>query len=148
MPIFTNAVTLRAKSEEVFEYLRVPKHRLQLMPPEWPLELIEGPALLELGSKTSWKVSRFGMSQALVYEVTVCEPPLRVVEEQRQGPFRRWVQSTSCRQIREGAFLQDKIDYEPPGGMLGLLLTRAKIEEAFVKTFDWRDKQLRMVFER
>lgn len=148
MPIFTHAVTLAANAAEVMDFLRVPKHRLQLMPPEWPLELIDGPALLELGSKTTWKVSRFGMSQVLVYEVTVCDPPLRLVEEQRQGPFGRWMQSTSCRLIREGALVQDDIDYEPPGGMLGLLLSRAKIEESLAKTFDWRDRQLRMVFEK
>ena len=63
MPIFTHAVTLAAKVEKVFDFLRVPTHRLQLMPPEWRLELVEGPALLELGSKTTWKVTRFGMSQ-------------------------------------------------------------------------------------
>jgi ligand-binding SRPBCC domain-containing protein len=148
MSTFSHALTLAAKAEEVFEFLRVPKHRLQLMPPEWPLELIEGPALLDMGTKATWKVTRFGMSQILVYEVTVCEPPHRLVEEQRQGPFRRWVQSTSCRQVREGAFLQDEIDYERPGGMLGLLLTQAKIEESLAKTFEWRDRQLRMVFEK
>jgi ligand-binding SRPBCC domain-containing protein len=147
MPIFTHAVTLAAKAEEVFEFLRTPKHRVQLMPPEWRLELIESPALLEAGVKTTWKVNRFGMSQTLVYEVTDCETT-RLVEEQRQGPFRRWVQATSCRSIREGAFLQDEVDFEPPGGMLGLLLTRGKIEESLANAFEWRDRQLRMVFKR
>jgi hypothetical protein len=32
--------------------------------------------------------------------------------------------------------------------MLGLLLTRGKIEESLANAFEWRDRQLRMVFER
>ena len=143
MPIFTNQVLLACSPAEVFEFLRVPANRLHLAPPEVSLELVEGPALLDLGSRTTWKTRRLGVSQSLVLEVTQCVPPGRLVEEQRQGPFRRWVQTLLCHPHDEGTLMEDVIDFEPPGGVLGLLMTAAKIEEMLAHAFAWRDRELR-----
>ncbi len=142
MPVFTNQVLLACSPEEVFEFLRVPGHRLELAPPEMPWELIAGPELLELGSRSTWKTRRFGVSQTMILEVTACSPPNRMVEEQRQGPFRRWQHELRLSSYEEGALLEDVIDFEPPGGMLGVLLTQTKIEEMLAHSFAWRDRGL------
>jgi ligand-binding SRPBCC domain-containing protein len=148
MPIFTNRLTLARKPDDVFAFLRDPKNRLQLTPPEWGLELVQGPPLLELGTRTTWRMRRFGMSQSLVMETTLLEPPIRLVEEQRQGPFRRWVHTLTCTGSADETLLHDVVDYEPPGGMLGLLLTKAQMETQLTQSFQWRDRQLRMIFEQ
>ena len=146
MPTFQNQVILPCSPAEVFDFLRTPANRIRLAPPDSPLELLEGPALLEPGSRTTWKLRSYGFSQMVKLEVTACEPPTRLIEEQREGPLRRWVQTVTVTPAPEGAAVHDQIDYEPPGGMLGFLVTAAKIEEALAITFTWRDQKLREQF--
>jgi ligand-binding SRPBCC domain-containing protein len=146
MPTFQNQLILPCSPAEAFDFLRVPANRLRLAPPDAPLELIEGPALLESGSRTTWKLRRFGVSQMVKLEVTACEPPTRLVEEQREGPLRRWVQTVTVTPAEQGAAVHDRIDFEPPGGMLGFLVTAAKIDEMLAITFAWRDQKLREQF--
>ena len=148
MPTFANHLVLGCTAAEVMALLRDPRQRLPLAPPEWPLELVEGPSLLDNGSSTTWKLKRYGVSQTMVLEVTACDPPERLVEEQRTGPFRRWVHTITCTPHPAGVLLEDAIDYEPPGGMLGLLVTVAQMEEMLTQSFAWRDRQLRAMLEQ
>jgi ligand-binding SRPBCC domain-containing protein len=66
---------------------------------------------------------------------------------QRSGPFARWIQTSVCVPDEAGVVLQDTIDFEPPGGLLGLLVTAASIEETLTQSFAWRDRQLRAKLE-
>jgi len=50
-------------------------------------------------------------------------------EEQRRGPFRRWKQTfTFVATAVGGTCLDERIDWEKPGGILGLFVTAAMIE--------------------
>jgi len=146
MPTFSHEIVLTRPPHEVFACLRTTANRVRLLPPD-TLELEHGPALLELGSRTTWKMRRFGLSQTIVQEVTACEAPTRLVEEQRQGPLKRWVQTTMCAACAEGTRLQDVVEFEPPGGMLGLLLTKGKIDQMLADSFEWRDRQLQELLQ-
>ena len=68
MATFTNSLVLASTADEVFTVLRTTAQRARLLPPEAALELVEGPPLLELGSRTTWKLRRFGLSQTLVLD--------------------------------------------------------------------------------
>jgi ligand-binding SRPBCC domain-containing protein len=62
-------------------------------------------------------------------EVVVLEEGQRIVEEQRQGPFRAWRHERRFTALSAGETeVSERIDYEPPGGLLGLVLTAARIE--------------------
>jgi ligand-binding SRPBCC domain-containing protein len=148
MAFFKNTVELACTPETAFAFLCNTANRVKLTPPDAALELIEAPAVLELGSHSTWKLKRFGMSQSIELEVTVCEPPTRLVEEQRQGPLRRWVQSMTCRSTAAGTAVEDVIEFEPPGGMLGLLVTASKIHEKLAESFAWRDRRLRELLSK
>lgn len=141
MPIFNHELVLAQPPREVFDLLRTTANRVRLLPPD-TLELVSGPPLLEMGSQTTWKMRRYGLSQIIIQVVSACEPPSRLVEEQRQGPLRRWVQTTTCAPCGEGTRLLDAVEFEPPGGMLGLILTSAKIGAMLAESFAWRDQQL------
>ena len=147
MATFTNELLLSRPPHEVFDFLRTTANRLKLLPADGALELIEGPPVLAVGARTTLKLSRFGMSQTIVMEVTACEAPTRLVEEQRQGPLKRWVQTMTCEPHESGMRLRDVIDFEPPGGMLGFIVTAAKISEMLLETFAARDRQLRVLLK-
>ncbi len=147
MALFTNKIELACTAAEAFDFLRTTANRMQLAPPEAALQLVEGPALLEVGSRSTWKLRRFGLSQTVVLEVTVCDPPTRLVEEQRQGPLRRWEHTITCNAQSGGTLVKDVIDFDPPGGLLGLLATAGKIHEKLTESFAWRDRRLREMLE-
>jgi ligand-binding SRPBCC domain-containing protein len=92
-----------------------------------------------LGSRITVKGRRAGVAQHLVSEVTAFEPGRSFVEEQRQGPFRRWAHTYRFEaQADGGTLLTEEIDYEPPGGVLGLLLTAEKIERDLAAVYAFR----------
>src|SRR5205823_13726845 len=121
MPTVAITTDLPRPVEDVFAFFRQPANLVQLAPPELNLELLAAPAELALGARLTWKGRRMGISQQLVNEVTAFEENVLMVQEQRQGPFRRWVVTQHFERIADGTRLRETIEFEPPGGMLGLL---------------------------
>lgn len=146
MPIFRHEVVLNRPPQDVFEFLCTTANRIRLLPPD-TLEFVSGPPVLDAGVQTTWKMRRYGLSQTIVQKVTACEAPTRLVEEQVQGPLQKCEATTTCMPCAEGTRLLDVIDFAPPGGMLGLLLTSAKIGAMLAESFAWRDQQLRELLE-
>jgi ligand-binding SRPBCC domain-containing protein len=65
------------------------------------------------------------------------------LEEQKEGAFRKWVHSHQFEATANaGTHVVDEIDYEPPGGMLGLLLTAGAVERELNEFFRYRNEQL------
>jgi ligand-binding SRPBCC domain-containing protein len=143
MPRHVNTVEIPRPVADVFDFLARPANLQRLAPPELRLELVEGPDRLELGSVLHWKARRMGVSQMLVHEVTAFEEGVRIVEEQRRGPLRRWVFAHRFEPSQAGTRLTEEIDYEPPGGPLGLLVGAEAIRQDLETLFAYREKQLR-----
>jgi hypothetical protein len=62
-------------------------------------------------------------------EVTALQPGRLLTEEQRDGPFRRLVHERHFAELEgEGVEVFDRVEYEPPGGLLGLTLTPRRVE--------------------
>lgn len=114
---------------EVFAFLRRPANLLLLAPPELHLQLIEGPDLLVPAACVTWKMRRWGVAQTIVSEVTALTENTHLEEVQRRGPFARWRQRQVFEPTDTGTRLRVEVEFEPPGGLLGLVLT-----EAFVRT--------------
>jgi hypothetical protein len=66
-----------------------------------------------------------------------------LIEEQRQGPFRRWIVTRRLEPLPDGGTrLNDAIDFEPPGGVLGLALRAETIERDLTWLFEHRGRAL------
>lgn len=94
--------------------------------------MVSGPDCLTLGSRLVLRGRRKGVSQTSELEVTAWESDRLMQTVQRRGPFRRWRQIFLFDQAPEGGtLLEEQIDWEGPGGMLGLLWSTAVIEQEF-----------------
>ena len=113
---------------EVFALFAQPAALLRTAPPELSLRLEEAPERLFLGARLVIVGRRWGLSHRSVLEVTAFDEGRLLVEEQRQGPFRRWVQTHLFEAAESGTCLTARIEFDPPGGILGLTIT-----EAFVR---------------
>lgn len=142
MPLFESVMSVSRPVEEVFAFFSRPANLIRMTPPELHLRLVEGPERLQLGSRIVLQGRRWGIPQRLVSQVTVYEPSVRFVDEQVEGPFPRWAHTHAFEAVPEGTRLTDQIEYEPPAGVLGLLVTASVIERDLHWVFDFRKQKL------
>jgi ligand-binding SRPBCC domain-containing protein len=127
----------------LFERLIQPRVALALAPPDMNLELLDGPERLSLGARTIWRVRRWGIAQQLVHEVTALEENALIVQEQREGPLRRFRHEQRLSARDGGTALCDRIEIEGPGGLLGLFMSEGRIQQDFAALLEYRDGKLR-----
>jgi ligand-binding SRPBCC domain-containing protein len=131
---------------DLFAYLTKAANLVQLAPPDLHLELLEAPETLALGSRLIWKGRRWGVSQQITQEVVMFDREKRIVVEQKKGPFARWVHANQFEATPAGSKIVEKIDFDPPGGLLGYVITADAIRKDLEKLMAYREKKLRAIF--
>jgi ligand-binding SRPBCC domain-containing protein len=119
----------------VFAFFRRPANVVAVAPPGLVVRLVEGPDEVTAGAQFTVEVRRWGLTQRMVTAVTALEEPARIVEEQRQGPFRRWRLERVLTETAGHTELVETIDFEPPGGLLGLAVTPAVVERELAHAY-------------
>jgi ligand-binding SRPBCC domain-containing protein len=142
MPVFEASQVLPRPLQEVFDFFLSPANLVRISPPELHMALVEGPPLVELGSRIVLKGRRWGIPQRVVSEITAFDPPASFTDTQVKGPFRKWVHTHRFEAVPEGTRVHDRVEYEPPGGLLGLVVRTALIEQDLQWVFEYRTKKL------
>jgi ligand-binding SRPBCC domain-containing protein len=122
----------------LFAFFLRPANVLAVAPEGSGLRLVEGPDVVALGTKFTVAVRRWGLSRQIVTEVVELVPDERVVEEQRNGPFAAWRLGRHFRPVDGGCELREVVTFEAPGGLLGLMLTAARIEAELRTAYEGR----------
>jgi ligand-binding SRPBCC domain-containing protein len=143
MPAFKSHLLLPRPIGEVFDFFTVPANWVRIAPPDAHLKLLDGPERLKLGSSFTCATKHLGLTQRLVIEVAELQPAKALTLRQRQGPLKKWVHATLFAETAEGTELQDRVEFEPPGGILGLFVTARFIESNLRSSFAHREKKLR-----
>ena len=143
MPTFETTADYPAPAPAVFRLLRRSAVLALLAPPEMHLQLQDGPEKLTLGARLTLCGRRWGVPQRVVSEVTAFTEDALLVLEQRQGPFRRSIHTHRLHALPNGGTrLDERIHFEPPGGVLGLTVTAAFIERELAALFAFRRQKL------
>jgi ligand-binding SRPBCC domain-containing protein len=144
MAHFEARITLPQSREKVFDFLVRTENLLQLIPPDAGMRVIAAPEILKCGSRLELQATAFGQSLKIVHEITELVAPARLVEEQIQGLFQRFVHEHLIEEDNAGHVLAiDRVEFEPPRGLLGLLITPRKIIEQLENLFAHRHQQMR-----
>jgi ligand-binding SRPBCC domain-containing protein len=143
MPYFHHRLSFARAVALVFDFFCQPSNWVRIAPPDLHLRLVEGPERIHRGASLTLKGRRWGMPQRVVSEITTFEPKRLIVQEQRQGPLSRWIHTQRFEEISGGTSVDDEIDYEPPGGVLGLTVTAAFLARDLMQIFAFRTKKLR-----
>jgi ligand-binding SRPBCC domain-containing protein len=69
-----------------------------------------------------------------------------IVVEQKQGPLSRWIQTHQFEASATGTRIIETIDFDPPAGLLGRLISASAIRADLEKLAAFRDKKLRELF--
>jgi ligand-binding SRPBCC domain-containing protein len=144
MAIFETKVTVACPLEQAFDFFIRPANAVKLSPPNMGLQFLNAPEVLSAGSRLEFKIQGFGQVQTLVHEITQFVQPTHFVEEQVEGIFQQWVHEHLFELTAAGEVqVTDRIAFEPPSGLLGLILSRSRIQDHLEEGFYHRHEKLK-----
>lgn len=144
MPLFETHVTLECPRERVFDFLLRPANVVEISPPEMGLFFMNPPESIQVGSQLEFKVQGYGQVQTMVHEITELIVPERFCERQVRGLFKLWIHEHLFESLDAGRTkVTDRVEFQGPGGVLGLLVTEQKIYDRLEDAFDHRHLQLK-----
>lgn len=145
MGIVERELWLPREPDEVFPFF-ADAFNLEAITPPWLRFRILTPAPIEMrqGAVIDYRLRFRGVPVQWRSEITAWDPPHRFVDEQRRGPYQRWIHEHTFETIRGGTLVRDHVDYAVPGGRL--------VERLFVagdldRIFDYRHEALRRLLE-
>jgi|HubBroStandDraft_6_1064221.scaffolds.fasta_scaffold18031_6 ligand-binding SRPBCC domain-containing protein len=148
MALLEASVSLRCPVERVFDFLVSTENFTKIVPPDLKLKLVQSPERLVLGSRFEVQISGFGIPQNVIYEITEYVEPHRFQESQVKGPLGRYVHDHALAPQGDGTVrVVDRIDFEPPGGMLGFLLTADRLKTSLEQGLTHRHRELKRILE-
>jgi len=144
MAEFETRLTLPQTREQVFDFLIRTANLLAMIPPEAGMRAVSVPEILKTGSRLEFQLTQFGQSFKIVHEITEIDPPTKLLEQQVHGLFKLWRHEHLVEEVSAGQVVViDRIEFEPPGGMLGFLVTKRRILEELESLFAHRHQQMR-----
>jgi ligand-binding SRPBCC domain-containing protein len=142
MAQFEYETVLPAVPASVFEFLRKPANLERIAQPQMGLKFVKAPDQIELGSQLDFQIVSFNQVHAVSHRITDFRNAELIREELIKGPMRSWVHSHRFEPHPDGVRLIDIIEFELPGGLLGLLLSEDKVLDQLEDGFFYRAQQL------
>ena len=126
-------------AEELFAWHERPGAFERLNPPFEPVRIIERDQGLHVGARTEIEVKVGPVPMRLIAEHTAYEPGVMFRDEQKGGPFSKWVHTHRMVPASNGkSVLRDEIEYEAPLGAIGQAVGGPSILARLERTFRYR----------
>jgi len=150
MPVFENRTDLHGTAEELFEFIIRPANLQAIAPPKMQLIFVNPPDVIQLGSRLTCKAQTYGMIQQLSYEIVEFAPGKQFREKMVEGPPKLWLHDyiIEAHSSPGQVTLVNRIEFEPPGGLLGVIVSANKIMDALEEGFDHQSDALQKLFAK
>ena len=119
--------------DEIFSFFSDAAN-LQAITPPWIGFKILTPQPIDMkaGAVIDYRIRIHKIPLSWRTEITAWEPPFRFVDEQRRGPYRRWVHTHTFEEKDRGTLCRDHVEYAVLGGeIINRLLVKGDIEKIF-----------------
>ena len=148
MPVFESRTELNASVDQVFNFIVRPANLQAIAPPDMQFVFVQPPEIIALGSRLTCKAQAYGMIQQLTYEIVDWKSPHQFREKMVEGPLPHWLHDYIIEPHANSDLvtLVNRIEFEPPGGLMGFIVTAEKILDALEDGFDYRRKALQKQF--
>lgn len=143
MPTFEYETCLNCSVEGLFDFLARPENIIRVSSPDLGITFSSAPAVIERGSRLDFQIITFGQLVKSSHHIVEFSRPLLVVEEQLEGPMKSWIHRREYEATADGVVLRDVVDFEKPGGIVGLLLTESKISDHLEDGLFYREQRLK-----
>jgi ligand-binding SRPBCC domain-containing protein len=145
---FEKQTRIAAPPEVVFAFHESPGALERLIPPWEHVEVVEGGGSLRPGTRVVLAMSLGPLRLRWVAEHTEYDSGRLFADRQVKGPFASWYHRHLFLPDGDGrSILRDEVDYEPPMGAVGRLLSGPMLRAKLQKMFDYRHEVTRRAVE-
>jgi ligand-binding SRPBCC domain-containing protein len=148
MPEFENETIFPCSCEGLFQFFTRPENISDVSDPDLGLKFVDAPEVLHSGADLKFQLVSFGQVHTMKHQVSEFDSPNLVIETQLDGPMKSWKHSHIYTAHDGGCKKTDRIEFDPPGGMIGFFLTEAKIVDQLEDGMYARDQKLNELIER
>jgi ligand-binding SRPBCC domain-containing protein len=100
------------------------------------------------GDAVTWRARHFGIAFRMTSAITEYEYPVRFVDEQQRGPFRRWWHEHTFTAVANGETqMTDVVEFRSPLGPLGSIADRLVLDEYLRHLLRQRNAWLKATLE-
>ena len=143
MKIFhlTTEQKIEKSQDELFSFFS-DAHNLAKITPPW-LEfrvLTPAPIEMKVGTQIDYRLKLRGIPVRWQSEITAWNPPHHFVDEQRSGPYRRWIHTHTFVAVPDGTLVRDEVEYAVLGGWL---VQKLFVAPDLEKIFAYRSEKLK-----
>jgi ligand-binding SRPBCC domain-containing protein len=115
---FDTELWLPRPRDEVFQFFANAANLEALTPPWLHFHILTPSVDMRPGALIDYRLRLYGIPLRWQSEITRWEPPVMFVDEQRRGPYRRWVHTHRFADERGGTRVHDSVEFETPLGWL------------------------------
>lgn len=123
---FTLSAQFDCSPATLRDYLGATANFPSITDPELEFEIVEAPEFVTAGAEIAFSIIMGGIRQVLRHRWTTVSDS-QIVAEQLIGPTESWVHDQTVQASPGGCELRETILFEPPGGMLGFMVTEDAI---------------------
>ncbi len=117
--VFESRIWIGRRRPDVFEFVTDPANVARLTPRWLHIRLLTpSPGRVATGTVLEYRVRLFGLPARFRCFVREFDPPARFLATQVRGPFDRWEHRGLLLEDGEGTWLEDRITYKLPLGLL------------------------------
>ena len=118
---------------EIFPFFADARNLETITPPWLSFEVMApGPIKMRVGTRIDYRLRVHGLRLRWQSEITAWDSPHRFVDEQRRGPYRRWIHEHHFEERDGGTLCVDDVRYAAFGGWLvEKLFIRRDVERIF-----------------
>lgn len=148
MPIFERSFKVRAPLPEVAAFHDDPASLAAITPPPVRVTIRRFDKPVRAGSRVIFRlgVGPFGVIWDGAIAEYVDQSCFRDV--QNKGPFGAWSHTHSFTAEGAGTRVNDRVEYEPPFGLIGKLLDPIVVRPSLAYMFNYRAKKTREILEQ
>ncbi len=141
---FRKTIALPRPLEDVFPFFADPKNLQRLTPPWLHFQIRSClPTVMATGTTIDYRLRVHGIPLGWTSEITAWEPPHKFVDEQRWGPYRRWIHEHTFEEKDGRTTATDLVRYALWGGrVINSLFVQRDLDHIFT----YRHEQLHTLF--
>lgn len=141
---------IRATRQEAWDFFSNPRNLAKITPPELGFEIITPDLVPQVreGMMIAYRVRPLlGLPMTWLSEITLVEPGVRFIDEQRVGPYAVWHHEHEFHDLGDGRIeMEDKATYVLPFAPLGDLAHAWLVRPQLKRIFAYREKAVRELF--
>ena len=142
---------IRATRQEAWDFFSNPRNLAKITPPELGFEIITPDLVPQVrqGMMIAYRVRPLlGLPMTWLSEITLVEPGVRFIDEQRVGPYAVWHHEHEFHDLGDGRIeMEDKATYVLPFAPLGDLAHAWLVRPQLQRIFAYRENAVRQLFD-